>query len=57
MKKSVYAACGATMITVAVLIKVTIGGSLDLASLVAIGLALLIASADAPNARTRKELA
>lgn len=52
MKKTVYALCGATMITTAVVLRVLSGGGGELLVLIALGVLLLLASADTPT-RTR----
>ncbi len=49
MKKSVYAAGGTLMVIVAVLLKTLAGGGPELALLLIVGLALLLASADMPT--------
>jgi membrane-bound ClpP family serine protease len=51
MKKSVYALAGAVMIVVATLTRTVAGGGAELLLLIVVGLALLIASADLPQAR------
>jgi len=51
MKKITYAICGATLVIVATVLRTIAGGGLDLALLVALGLVLLIASADIPQNR------
>ncbi len=49
MKKSTYAAGGTLMLIVAVLLKTLAGDGPELALLLIVGLALLLASADIPT--------
>jgi hypothetical protein len=57
MKKALYAALGAALIVVATLLNRIDGGGADLLLLLVLGLALLLASADAPiRAPHRKDV-
>lgn len=49
MKKTVYAVLGAVLIVVATLVNRVDGGGVDLMLMIAIGVTLLLASADLPT--------
>ncbi len=53
MKKITYAILGVTLVIVASVLRTMAGGSLDLALLVGLGLALIVASADVPTRAAR----
>ncbi len=51
MKKSIYAVCGAAMITIATLTRTFADGGAELLALMIVGLVLMVASADLPQQR------